>query len=87
MASYVQSALFLYDPDTENLIKQVVDNPLGCQITPVALQEFLDNPEQHLQRCNKDILSHLRARDIQLLYLTVDAKDIIEIARAAQKMD
>ena len=35
----------------------------------------------------KDILSHLRAQDIQLLYLPVESKDVIEIARALQEMD
>lgn len=49
MKSHIHSALFLYVPGTEELIDQVVKNPFDSKITPVLLQEFLDNPEHYLQ--------------------------------------
>ncbi len=50
MESYVTTALFLYVPQREELIEQVVNNPYACRVKPVPLREFLDNPDQFLQR-------------------------------------
>ena len=49
MEEYVKSALFLFAPGNEKLIKKVTENPYNCSITPVALQEFLDKPENFLE--------------------------------------
>ncbi len=57
MESHVKSALFLYVPNTEELIDQVVQNPFHSQITSVLLRDFLDNPEQYLQQCNHVIVA------------------------------
>jgi uncharacterized hydrophobic protein (TIGR00271 family) len=57
MESHVESALFLYVPDTEELIDQVIQNPFNSQVTPVLLQEFLDSPEQYLQQCTHVIVA------------------------------
>ncbi len=48
MKGYVKSALFLFAPENEKLVKKVTGNPYNSSITPVALQEFLDKPEQYL---------------------------------------
>ena len=57
MESHVKSALFLYVPETAELIEQVVQNPFDTEITSVALQEFLDNPEQYLQQFNHAVVA------------------------------
>ena len=57
MESHVQAALFLYVPDTEELIDQVVQNPFGTEITLVLLQQFLDNPEQYLPQFNHVVIA------------------------------
>ena len=49
MEEYVKSALFLFAPESEKLIKKVTGNPYNSSITPVALQEFLDKPENFLE--------------------------------------
>lgn len=48
MTAYVQTALFLYVPETKTLISEVVANHLGCSITPVPLQQFIANPDHFL---------------------------------------
>ncbi len=57
MTSHVKKSLFLYVPDTEHLIKQVVGTSLDCQITPVPLQEFIGNPGQHLPLADHVVVS------------------------------
>lgn len=49
MEGYVESALFLFAPESEKLIGQITGNPYNSSITPVALQKFLDKPEQYLK--------------------------------------
>ncbi len=57
MESHVKSALFLYVPETAELIEQVVRNPFHTEITAIALQEFLDSPEQYLQQFNHVVVA------------------------------
>ncbi len=57
MESHVKAALFLYAPETEELIDQIIGNHFDSRITPVALQEFLDNPEQHLLQVNHVVIA------------------------------
>ncbi len=57
MVSHVKKSLFLYVPDTEYLIEQVVGTSLECQITPVPLQKFIGNPEQSLLLANHVVVS------------------------------
>ncbi len=57
MESHVKAALFLYVPETEELIDQIVGNHFDSRITPVALQDFLDNPEQHLLQVNHVVIA------------------------------
>jgi uncharacterized hydrophobic protein (TIGR00271 family) len=57
MGFHVKSALFLYVPETEELIDKIVGNPFDTQITPVALQDFLDNPGQQLQQCEHVVIA------------------------------
>jgi len=57
MVSHVKKSLFLYVPDTEYLIKQVVGTSLDCQIFTVPLQKFIDNPGQHLPLANHVVVS------------------------------
>ena len=57
MTSHVQTALFLYVSDTEELINQVSQNSFGSQIMPVLLREFLNEPEQYLQQCNHVVIA------------------------------
>ncbi len=57
MESHVKSALFLYVFETEELIKQVVENPFGSHITPVSMQLFLDNPVHYLLQINHVVIA------------------------------
>jgi uncharacterized hydrophobic protein (TIGR00271 family) len=57
METHVPSALFLYVPDTEELIDHVVQNPFNIKIEPVLLQQFLDNPEQYLPQFNHVVIA------------------------------
>jgi len=57
MASHVSSALFLYVPDTEELIGLVVQNPFDTEITPVLLQHFLNDPQQYLTQSNHVVIA------------------------------
>lgn len=57
MAAYVKTALFLYVPDTVNLIKQVVENSFNCSVTAVPLEEFISNPEQHLRQVSHVVIA------------------------------
>ena len=57
MESYVTAAFFLYVPDTQELIDQVVSNPFNSRITPVLLRDFLDRPEQYLQQCSHVVVA------------------------------
>ena len=81
MKVHVDSALFLYVAETESLIDQVVQNPFGSEMTPVALSSFLDNPEQYLQQFEhavvaaplekiKSVLPHAMEHDLSLGFIT-----------------
>lgn len=48
MADHIAAALFVYTPETKALIHALQDNPLGTIITPVAIDELLENPQQRL---------------------------------------
>ncbi len=57
MEGYVESALFLFAPESEKLIKKVTGNPYNSSITPVALQKFLDNPEPYLKEISHVVVA------------------------------
>lgn len=57
MEPHVESAIFFYVPKTKWLIQQVVENPFSRGITPVALVEFLEEPEHHLQKFDHVVVS------------------------------
>lgn len=48
MNEHVDSALFVYVPETEHSCRQLLENPFQATVTPVALAVFLDNPERFL---------------------------------------
>jgi uncharacterized hydrophobic protein (TIGR00271 family) len=48
MNEHVDSALFVYVPETEHLCSRLLENPFQATVTPVALAVFLDDPERFL---------------------------------------
>ena len=49
MTVYVRSALFVYTTDTKPLSDKLQDNEFDTQITPVALDDLLQNPATYLE--------------------------------------
>ena len=44
MTEHVDTALFVHVPETENLCRQLLENPFQVTVTPVAFSTFLEGP-------------------------------------------
>ena len=57
MTDYVKSALFIYITDTDYLIESVKNNAVGCEITAVDLNDFVQAPQTFLTETDHAVVS------------------------------
>ncbi len=57
MTDYVSSALFIYTQDTESLCEQVKTNPFDTNVTAVAFDTLLRNPQKWLAGAEHVVVS------------------------------
>jgi uncharacterized hydrophobic protein (TIGR00271 family) len=57
LAEYVPAALFVYTKETEDLIGPLQENPLGVNITPIAFETLMQNPQEHLETAGHVVVS------------------------------
>ena len=67
MSDYVDTALFLYDPADQNLLKKLENNACGVRITAVSLQRWLAESEQVFDGVNHVVIAASMGRIKQLL--------------------
>ncbi len=57
MTDYVPSALFIYTQESESLCEQIESNPFGVDITLVAYDTLLRNPQKWLENAEHVVVS------------------------------
>ncbi len=57
MSEYVDSALFVYSPECEHLLKILERNTFGVHIKPARFTDFIANPELYLDRIEHVVVS------------------------------
>ena len=55
--TYVSSALFVYTEDSQHLVKALQNNAFGSQITPLAFDDFIQDPQSSLDGVEHVIVS------------------------------
>ncbi|MBT3254934.1 MAG: DUF389 domain-containing protein [Deltaproteobacteria bacterium] len=72
MTDHVSSALYVYTKETEPLIKRLQSNSFGATITPVAIDDLVQNPQERLVGTSHVVVSGTLDVIKQLLKLAVE---------------
>ena len=72
MADHVSSVLFVYTKETEPLIKQLQANSFGVAITPVAIDDMLQDPQEQLAGTPHVVVAGTLDVIKQILHLAVE---------------
>ena len=72
MTDHVSSALYVYTKETEPLIKRLQSNSFGTTITPVAIDDLLENPQERLAGTSHVVVAGTLDVIKQILQLAVE---------------
>jgi len=72
MVEYVPAALFAHTQDTAHLTKRLQDNSFGTVITPVAINDLMQNPRERLAETPHVVVAGTLDTIKQILHLAIE---------------
>ena len=57
MSKFMKSALFVFTAECSALKESIIDNDFGVVITPVELEQFVQDPKPYLQECSHVVVA------------------------------